>query len=222
MPEGPVTIEVGTAKLQETLRKMSAGMATEARRDFQWWARYALKRFIAVRLSGGQGFRRRTGGLAKSFFFRVHGRTLADMEARLASTSHYSRVHEFGGPDGGFVRAKPGRALAIPIEGGPALTAAGRPRYASGRGISLRQTLPSNTHNFWIYKSLRGKVFLMGAKRTAAGRPARGKLTRAQPWYLLVKRVRIRPRLKFIRTIRGYLRVFRNRLAGSARRVFGG
>jgi len=211
------TLEVAHAKLNATLKKMSQDFSTGTRTSLVDWSRYALKRFVASRLSGGSGaLRRRTGSLARSFRFEVSGKGL-DSQTRFATDAPYARLQEHGGK----ITAKKAKALAIPLMGSPAVTPAGVPRYPSGHGRSLRNTLPKD-YTFWVYKAPSGKVFLMGAKKTEGGKASRSNKGRAQAWFQLKKSVTIKPRMKFAESIRLYVKVFSDKLAQTAERIFRG
>jgi len=210
------TLETATDKLNRVLRRIGDNLGKESKNGLEGWSRYALKRFVASRLSGGTGaLQRRKGDLARSFLFEVSGLGL-DSQTEFRTDSRYAAIHE----EGGTIKPKRARALAIPVRGGPALTPAGVSRYASGDGQSLRNTLPSD-YTFWIYRAPDGKVWLMGRKNLESGRAAKGKKTRAQAWFQLVKRVRIKPRMKFRESIRLYVKVFAARLRETAQKVFG-
>jgi len=93
----------------------------------------------------------------------------------------YAKIQE----EGGTVRAKPGKALAIPLDA--AKTSGGRPRYPLGpRDPKLAAHYPAT----FIKKSPGKAPVIYGIKVVAGGGKRRGKLV---PLFALVKSVRIIP-----------------------------
>jgi hypothetical protein len=106
---------------------------------------------------------------------------------------------------GGVIKSKrPGGSLAIPIEGGPALTAAGV--YRPGAG-SLRQILPQIAPHV--------KFFVLKTPGKKASAVLMGQVGDADPvpWFVLMKSVKFDPKLGFRKTFTKNLKHLRNELA---------
>jgi phage gpG-like protein len=168
--------------LQKKLERIRKEVYPASKEGFQKWSRDALNTFKLRRLSGKPGLHPRTGDLRRSFRQRVRGTQLQDLEARFTTRSKYARIHE----EGGKVVPVNAKMLAIPFPDGPALTPAGAGRYAS----PLRQSLPADVSFFT--KKVAGVLFLFGRKEGGE----------VEPWYILKKQVRIKPRLGFERSLR--------------------
>ena len=134
--------------------------------------------FIRLRLSGRPGLNRITGQLIRSFKVGRSPRGVAinAVRAWLATGSPYARIHE----EGGVIRPKRAQALAIPI--GAARTKGGATKGG--------------------FESPRGRKDLTFIKRGHGRAPilARVTKTRVTPMYVLVKSVKIKPRLQFFET----------------------
>ena len=153
------TEKLGAGGLLRTLRPsaVKAGLHGEGR----------VKLYATTRM------RRRTGNLAGSVASDVQVKT-GELEiglqagGRRGSASQpvrYARIQE----KGDTVRPKRGRFLAIPI--GPALTAAGVPRFHSPRDVP----------DLVFVQSLRGQPLLV-------------KQGTGEPWFLLRRKVTIKPK----------------------------
>lgn len=102
---------------------------------------------ISKNFLSGQRLGRRTGTLARSMTGRaVRVRGIPGMRVGIfrGPAVNYAGIQEYGGT----VKAKPGKSLAIPAPGGPALTPAGVPRYVSPRDFPRElRFIPSKKAN---------------------------------------------------------------------------
>lgn len=211
-------VEAASQSLEKTIRNREQEFSRVVDAQFHKWARFSCDRFVAERLSGGAGaLRRRTGNLARSFKVRFQGKGLA-AQARFATDARYARTQERGKKN---IRPRRAKYLAIPIDKGPALKPGGQPRYPSGDGHSLRDTLPTDTHRFWIYRSPEGQLFLMGAKITASGKASQSKLGRPQKWFILKKSVSVPGNMRFRKSIEAYTIGLKNQLVAMAKQTLG-
>ena len=110
-----------------------------------------------------------------------------------------------------MVRPVRRRALAIPIEGSPAMTMAGTARY----GFSLYDTLPKATHTFWVKREkTEGRPGAEEKSRAVLMGRAKGSRTaKPRAWYTLVKSARIPPRLRMRETVRRAINVLKAEMA---------
>lgn len=134
--------------------------------------------FIRLRLSGRPGLNRITGQLIRSFKVgrSPRGVPIDRVTAWLATGSPYAHIHE----EGGTIRPKRAGALAIPI--GAARTKGGATRGG--------------------FESPRGRKDLEFIKRGHGRAPLLAKVSkdRITPMFVLVKSVKIKPRLQFFNT----------------------
>lgn len=179
--------EAATAGLNRSLEKIRKRMVNDAELTFEQWLTDVTSMFQAERLTGPPGLNRRTGNLARSFYTTVEGAGLNSV-GLIGSRAPYAKVHEYGTGylPGGVIKSKrPGGSLAIPIPGGPALTAAGVYRFGAR---SLREVLPQIAPHLKFFVMPRdGKApLLVGAD------PETGEIT---PWFVLKKSVKIKPKM---------------------------
>jgi hypothetical protein len=155
------------------LRKFLAGYPERARfavkKGFAKFGLFFNALLVKKSLSGGEGLKRRTGYLAKSFS-HVVVETADVIELRIASYLPYARIHE----KGGVIKPVNSKYLAIPV--GDSLTPAGVSKKGS--------PLDDPTLLFMCKKG--GKPFL--------GRPIGN--GQVQVFFLLRKSVTIPARLK--------------------------
>lgn len=205
-----VDIQIAADRLKESLSGIIQRFRQRGAVKLGEFGRYAVSRFRAERLSSGgaDSFRVRSGDLRRSIGAVVRGEG-EDARVHIYSTSPYARIHETGGE----IRPKRAKMLALPIEGSPAMTPAGRARYPSGGGNSLRTTLPRD-HHFWVHESASGKLYLMGRPKGGTGE--------AEAWYRLRHSVTIKPRLRFVDSIRSYTTQLRTELARAAQEAIDG
>lgn len=122
----------------------------------------------------GDSLHKRTGTLSRAFSHVVKDGVLTIMVD--STVSKYWKIQEYGAEGANAIKAKPGKALAIPV--GPSLTPAGVSKYASPREIP--------------------DLFLLKYKRSNAGKQA--VLAKVQGrklvvYFVLVKKVEVKPRL---------------------------
>jgi len=124
------TISANTAELERAFRAWPADMAKASLKVLQTEGPRYISQLQRERLTGGTTADRlgvRTGTLRRSFKHTVTGFDLDSIALIISSGSKYAAIQEFGG----VVKAKPGKALAIPLEA--AKTASGVPRWPSPR-----------------------------------------------------------------------------------------
>ena len=215
-PKRKQDIQMASAAAQKVLRDMASRVPGKMKKDFGAWGRYSLRRFIVARLSGGQGLRRRTGALSKSFRVKTTtGTTLNDVKTTFSTTSKYAPPLEFG--KRGIKSTRPKGWLAIPIWKSIVLTPAGVYRPEPG---PLKITLPAYfgpSFTFFVAESKKGNVILFG--KQPMGTKGKFKLF---PMFVLKEKVDLPPRLKFYRTITLYFKVLKSRMDDSMGRVFNG
>lgn len=120
------------------------------------------------------------GALARSFKERLIGFQGGDISAESYSTLVYARIQE----DGGVIRPKNRRALAVPIKG--AKIPAGKwPRHFPAEGPQALHLIPR-----------RGRASLLAQVK----RDARGETTSVRPLYVLLPSVTIKPQRYVART----------------------
>ena len=126
-----------------------------AREEMHVWAIGAHGEFVATHLSGNP-IHRWTGQLERSFqpvwstspaSFRAGVAFAPTMTGPNGTFPNYARILE----EGGTITPKNGRLLAWPVKGGPAVTAAGIPRYAGPRQYPGK---------LFFYRSKGGGMFL--------------------------------------------------------------
>ena len=162
-----------------------------------------LNLFRRRRLTGGTTPTRlavRTGALRRSFGKVVLGSTYRDLRLIVYTSSPYAKVHE--GQGGGrklLIRAKPGKALAIPLDA--ATTAAGVARWPSPRSPGAPP--------MHIIQLLRGKGHALLVNSISG-----------EPLFLLVKSVRIPPRLGLEDEMEGFMPVMVDALGNLAVNVW--
>jgi len=123
-----------------------------------------------------RGHLRITGDLARSFGRVVFGENLEALTLSIYSGSKYARIHE----KGGTITAKPGKALAIPLDA--AKTAGGASRYKSPKEIpDLVMIKRPGRPPLLVKQAVRGR----GMDRRIMG----------IPMFVLVKSVMIKPQL---------------------------
>lgn len=173
-----------TPETVHSMRRLRATLgpekfATSMDNFFEGMAQKAAGHISTTMLSG-QRLNRRTGNLARSIVGRAARLGKAPgMRVgvfRGAAASDYARIQE----EGGTVKAKPGKALAIPMDA--AKTPAGVPRWESPRDAPVDLKLVPFT------KGGAGKAGLFDEKTIGED----GDLSKAKMYYLIVKKVRIR------------------------------
>lgn len=129
--------DVGEAKFQELILKYFDRAATRA-------AGGVIRNYLS-----GQRLKRRSGSLARDVFGRgelIGGVPAIRLGVLKGPSRRYSAVQELGtkgkNPDSPFptIRPKKAKALAVPVEDSPAVTAAGVPRYDSPRQFPRKLT----------------------------------------------------------------------------------
>lgn len=113
---------------------------------------------------------RRTGALSRAFSHVVNDGVLTIMIDSTASK--YWKTHEYGAQCATAIKAKPGKALAIPV--GPSLTPAGVAKYKSPRDVPDLVMIPRATKSPVLGK-MEGNRFVV--------------------YFVLAKKVEIKPRL---------------------------
>lgn len=117
---------------------------------------------------------RRTGVLSRAFSHVVNDGVLTIMIDSTASK--YWKTHEYGAQGVNAIKAKPGKALAIPV--GPSLTPAGVAKYKSPRDVP--------------------DLFMLKYKRANTGKQivlAKVQGRKLVVYFILVKKVEVKPRL---------------------------
>lgn len=143
-----------------------------------------LKRWRKARLHGPPGVRGKSGHGLFGTFKRasIFGKNIDDMGVHIWSDSKVALVHE----EGGDVRAEGGGRLTIPLSAREHMfTTAGKLRKRFKRPGKLRGVVPMR----W-----RGKSFLVKVNRRRRD---------ILPLYVLKEKVRLKPRLEFIKTWNG-------------------
>lgn len=199
-------INAATEGLNKSLNQIRQNMRKEAPLGFRQWLQKTMAIFEGTRLAGPPGVRKRTGHLSRSFYTTVSGDDLGTLVAKIASRAKYARVLEYGTKilPGGVIKSKrPGGALAIPIEDGPAATAA--KVYRGGAG-SLRQILPQVAPHvkFFVHvtEGDKAQAVLMGQEGDQD----------PVPWFVLMKSVKFDPKLGLVSTIKKNLKHLRDGL----------
>ena len=173
-----VEITIDQDRLQRALREHPEKLLPELKKRvtpyLTRWVRREMagNRFVNFRPGGTRGDRlhRRTGDLSRSFDVRTFGTSLDTLHWVTGSFGvKYANVHEHGAT----IHAKPGRALAVPI--GEALTPAGVPR---GR--------PADFPDLFMLRRGNKSPLLMQKRGDEI-----------VPLFVLLKQVRIKPRLGF-------------------------
>lgn len=120
---------------------------------------------------------KRSGALSRAFSHVVKDGVLTIMVD--STVSKYWKVQEFGAQGANAIKAKPGKALAIPV--GPALTPAGVAKYKSPRDVPDLTMLTFKDKN--TGRSLK--------------HPVLGKMedNKFVVYFVLVKKVEVKPRL---------------------------
>lgn len=210
-PERAVLIEAATKGLEESTRRIRASLGRDASLTFAQWLDRTLSLFKAERLGGPPGVRRRTGNLARSFYTTVQS-TGTEHVGVIGSRAPYAKVLEYGTGylPGGKIVPKRAKALAVPIQGGPAMTAAGVYRLGAGR---LRDVLPQQFPDVSFFVTGSGdRAVLMGQKGDED----------PEPWFVLLRSVKFGPKLGLTRTVRKYLGTLTKSLAQAVKGVTGG
>lgn len=117
---------------------------------------------------------KRTGALSSAFSHVVKDGVLTIMVD--STVKSYWRTQEYGAMGANAIKAKPGKALAIPV--GPSLTPAGVAKYKSPRDVPdlfLLKYKRSNTGKQAVLAKIQGKKLVV--------------------YFVLVKKVEVKPRL---------------------------
>lgn len=167
----------------EAIRVAHERKKRAVRREVRKQAGVTMRRFIREHIAkshrGGDGLRRRTGALARSFKSVVRGEGLRDLEAVAFSEGvPYAAIHEFGG----VIKPKKARWLTIPLD--YVKTKAGVPRYTA-REIIANPSL-GNLESTFFRVTKKGNLVLFGA----TGKDI-------TPLFALKKEVRIEARMGF-------------------------
>ena len=188
-PERAVEIQMALEGFERSMKKKREALAPAGWKGMYLWAEGALGEFKVQRLSGRPGLNVVSGDLRRSFRQRTTGETLEQLQSRFSTTSKYAATHEFGPT----ITPKNAKMLAIPIKGSPATRSSGEPLYHS----PLRSTLPQHI-KFFVDELGSGRLFLRDDK--------------GQPWFRLVKSVKIPARLRFRETIKASIVKLQERL----------
>lgn len=139
---------------------------------------------IVKQFLSGQRLRRRTGNLARSITGRgVRVRGIPGMRVGVfrGPALSYTAIQEFGG----IIRPKRGRALAMPVEGGRAMTRAGVDRYGGPRSYPGKL----------VYIPYKGRNAVAGLYDQRDLKRARGNgLRGVKAVYVLLRQVSIKPK----------------------------
>lgn len=170
--------------------------------------------FITTNFLSGQLLGRRTGALARSVIgrsVRLNGVPGLRVGVFRGPALAYARIHA----EGGTIKPRKAKALAVPVKGGPALTAAGVERYGGPRNFpGGLKFIPFRGSGIAVGALYRPKDLerIRGAR--GAGRDSGGKFTSAhsasslrnvKAAYLLLRRVFVKKKDWLNRGFRDYL-----------------
>ncbi len=141
-----------------------------------------------------------SGNLRRSIASRVDvsgGGITAYIGVTKGPAVKYARIHE----EGGVIKAKPGKALAVPLDA--ARTAGGKLKYPGGpREAGKREEL------IFIDRRAQGKPPLLVKVHRTPGKPG-GKAAGFEPWYVLLKSVRVPAKRYLSGGVQRHFEVFR-------------
>jgi hypothetical protein len=196
---GDIEISANTLNIQRAFSAWPDKMATESISVLRLEGGRYISALQRDRMRGGTTPDRlavRTGMLRRSFKHTVVGTNLNSIALVITSGAKYANIQEHGG----VVKAKPGKALAIPLA--PAKTAAGVARWTGPRD-------PEAPPMFMLKTG--GAPLLVGSGKSE------GMLI---PYYILLKSVRIPPRLGARITMENRLPLIIKGLAAAAGKVW--
>lgn len=172
--------EIDTQKLQRAIRLFPGQLKLELADAFDHIALKFLKTFRAERLKGPPGIWGRPRGIFSHFHRSLLvSNTLEGMGARITSDSNIAELHEFGG-----VVAAPGStSMAVPLT-------ARTEMYTQSGQLRKRYKSPRNIKGL-VLMIFNGKKYLVKVKKGSRD---------AQPFYVLKKKVKLKPRLGFYET----------------------